>query len=125
MSSKINECPFCLHETPILSNKLAYARYDNYPVNKGHLLIIPYRHISSFFDLSVDERHAVFTLIDKAKILLDKEYSPDGYNIGINIGSEAGQTVWHAHIHLIPRYTGDTIDPRGGVRGVIPDRQKY
>ena len=120
-----NNCPFCNSDEPILTNKLAYARFDKYPVNKGHLLIIPFRHVSDFFDLTEEEHGAVFKLVDEAKALLDKKYKPDGYNIGINVGEAAGQTVWHVHVHVIPRFKDDMADPRGGVRGVIPERQKY
>lgn len=118
-------CPFCTPLEPILRNELAYARFDKYPVSNGHILVVPHRHVSDFFELTLDERAAVFELIDKTKVLLDKEHQPDGYNIGINVGEAAGQTVWHVHVHVIPRYKGDIDDPRGGVRGVIPDKQKY
>jgi len=104
---------------------MAYARYDKYPVSKGHTLIVPHRHVSDFFDLTLDERTAIFELVDKTKVLLDKEHQSDGYNIGINVGEAAGQTVWHVHVHVIPRYAGDMDEPRGGVRGVIPEKQKY
>jgi len=120
-----NCCPFCTHDVSVLENDLAYARYDNYPVNDGHLLIIPFRHVSDYFDLSKEERDSIFLLIDEAKVLLDKKYKPDGYNIGINVGEAAGQTVLHVHVHVIPRHKGDMEDPRGGVRGVIPEKQKY
>lgn len=122
--SEVN-CPFCISTESILSNDLAYARYDIYPVNKGHLLIVPFRHVSDFFDLTKEEREAVLKLVDEAKVLLDKKYKPDGYNIGVNVGEAAGQTVWHVHVHVIPRYIDDMNDPRGGVRGVIPEKQKY
>ena len=120
-----NNCPFCTSDESVLSNDLAYAHYDKYPVNDGHLLIIPFRHVSNYFDLSNKEREAIFSLIDEAKILLDKKHKPDGYNIGINVGESAGQTVWHVHVHIIPRYKDDMNDPRGGVRGVIPEKQNY
>ena len=120
-----NNCPFCTLDKPILSNDLAYARFDKYPVTKGHILIIPNRHLSDFFDLTKEEREAVFMLVDEAKVLLDDMYTPDGYNIGINVGDAAGQTVWHVHVHVIPRYKDDMDDPKGGVRGVIPEKQKY
>lgn len=120
-----NSCPFCMVDAPVLANTLAYARYDKYPVSDGHLLIIPFRHISNFFDLTKDERESVFMLVDEAKALLDREHNPDGYNIGINVGESAGQTVWHVHVHVIPRYMDDMEDPRGGVRGVIPSKQNY
>lgn len=123
MSEKL--CPFCTQPESILSNELAYVRYDKYPVNEGHLLIIPYRHVSDYFDLTPYEKTAIFDLLDEAKAFLEKERHPDGYNIGINVGESAGQTVWHVHVHLIPRYKGDVEDPRGGVRGVIPEKQQY
>ena len=121
----VEQCPFCEHLEEVLSNELAYARYDKYPVNEGHVLIIPYRHVRSYFDLTTEEKTAIFDLLEQAKLLLDKERKPDGYNIGINIGESAGQTVWHVHVHLIPRYKSDMDDPTGGVRGVIPEKQKY
>lgn len=89
------------------------------------MLIIPKRHFPSLFDASEDERDALFELVFDARLWLDKEYNPDGYNVGVNVGRPAGQTIMHAHIHLIPRYVGDTLDPRGGVRGVIPERRVY
>jgi len=119
------KCPFCSRNEDVLSNALAHARYDKYPVSDGHLLVIPNRHVSSYFDLTAEERIAMFELLDEARMLLDKDRKPDGYNIGINVGEAAGQSVWHVHAHLIPRYTGDIDDPRGGVRGVIPEKQKY
>lgn len=118
-------CPFCDSEVAILKNELAYARYDIYPVNEGHILVVPFRHASDFFDLTNEERVAIFKLVDESKALLDKEHKPDGYNIGMNVGEAAGQTVWHVHVHVIPRYNNDMTDPRGGVRGVIPEKQKY
>jgi len=98
---------------------------DGYPVSQGHTLLIPKRHTASFFDLSVHERNDILELLDRAKLTIDKEFAPQGYNIGINDGLAAGQTVQHLHIHLIPRYTGDLSDPRGGVRWVIPEKAKY
>jgi diadenosine tetraphosphate (Ap4A) HIT family hydrolase len=118
-------CPFCTPDDKVIANDLVYARYDLYPVNEGHLLIIPDRHFSDFFQATQEEQNAIFELIDQGKSLLDKERSPDGYNIGINVGIAAGQTVMHLHVHLIPRYIGDMSDPRGGVRGVIPEKQSY
>jgi len=87
--------------------------------------VIPNRHIGSFFEATGEERAALFYLLDQAKQLIQSEYVPDGYNIGINDGAGAGQTVPHLHIHLIPRYQGDVADPRGGVRWVIPERADY
>lgn len=120
-------CPFChINEDNILDrDDLCYAIWDQYPVSPGHVLIIPYRHIASYFDMIEPEKISLFQLIDTCKKIVDKEYSPDGYNIGINIGEPAGQTVMHCHVHLIPRYSGDLKDPRGGVRGVIPEKRIY
>ncbi len=123
MSTK--DCPFCKVLEPVISNQLAYATYDNYPVSNGHLLIIPVRHVADYFDMTPEEKTAVMELVEQGKALLDQELKPDGYNVGINSGLAAGQTVMHAHVHLIPRYRGDTDDPRGGVRAVIPEKQKY
>jgi diadenosine tetraphosphate (Ap4A) HIT family hydrolase len=106
-------------------NCSAIAIRDGYPVSPGHTLLIPKRHTGSFFDLSERERSDLLALLDRAKLALDDEFHPQGYNIGINDGPAAGQTVPHLHVHLIPRYDGDLPDPRGGVRWVIPDKAKY
>lgn len=119
------ECIFCKMKDYILENELAYAIYDKYPVGKGHMLFIPKRHVKNFFDITKEEREAIFELIDEGKKLLDEKYSPDSYNVGINCGEHAGQTIMHVHVHLIPRYIGDMKDPTGGVRGVIPYKMKY
>ena len=119
------ECIFCKMKDYILENELAYAIYDKYPVGKGHMLFIPKRHVKDFFDITKEEREAIFNLIDEGKKLLDEKYSPDSYNVGINCGEHAGQTIMHVHVHLIPRYIGDMKDPTGGVRGVIPEKMKY
>ncbi len=119
-------CPFCGDGLNILrENELAYAIYDKYPVSRGHILIIPKRHVSSYFDTTPEERRAMEALLDECKTFLDETHSPDGYNIGINVGQAAGQTIFHVHLHLIPRYEGDLDDPRGGVRGVIPEKRIY
>ena len=120
-------CPFCSlpSERIIDSNELALVIRDGFPVSKGHTLIIPKRHLGSWFDTSADERTALFALLDQAKMTLDHEFKPDSFNIGINDGAAAGQTVPHLHIHLIPRYKGDQDDPRGGVRWIIPGKAKY
>ena len=119
------ECIFCKMKDYILENELAYTIYDKYPVGKGHMLFIPKRHVKNFFDITKEEREAIFDLIDEGKKLLDEKYSPDSYNVGINCGEHAGQTIMHVHVHLIPRYIGDMKDPTGGVRGVIPEKMKY
>jgi diadenosine tetraphosphate (Ap4A) HIT family hydrolase len=124
-------CPFCDIEKRINSDRIVYqdatwiAIYDNYPVSKGHVLLIPKRHCASYFDLNFIELESVSVTIGIIKKLLDKKFNPDGYNIGMNCGEAAGQTVMHCHIHIIPRYNGDCENPRGGVRGVIPSKQNY
>lgn len=120
-------CPFCnpLNEEIVLANNLCYARYDKYPVSPGHLLLIPFRHIPALFDATDAEQIALLALLREAKALLDGELHPDGYNIGVNVGPAAGQTVMHLHVHVIPRYAGDVDDPRGGVRGAIPEKRVY
>ncbi|GAB6179034.1 HIT family protein [Desulfotomaculum defluvii] len=119
------DCPFCAMENIILQNDLAFAIFDKYPVTNGHMLIIPKRHFANFFDVTDEEKQALFNLLDNCKDYLDSRYQPGGYNIGINVGEAAGQTVWHLHVHLIPRYKGDIDNPRGGVRGVIPEKRIY
>lgn len=98
---------------------------DAYPVSPGHTLIIPTRHVPSFFELTTQEQTALLALLGEAKAQLDVEFQPAAYNIGINDGAAAGQTVRHLHIHLIPRYTGDRPDPRGGVRWLFPEKADY
>jgi diadenosine tetraphosphate (Ap4A) HIT family hydrolase len=88
-------------------------------------LIVPRRHVAEFFQATQEEKLAIFDLIDEMKVIIDEKHNPDGYNIGVNIGKAAGQSVPHIHIHMMPRYTGDIENPRGGVRGVIPAKQKY
>src|SRR5690606_1073584 len=114
-------CLFC-GEFPgqiLAEDPLAFAKEDVHPVSPGHTLIIPRRHVPSFFETTDEERLVLCRLLDEAKAVLDAKYRPDGYNIGINGGKAAGQSVMHLHIHLIPRYVGDREDPRGGVRWVL------
>ena len=123
-----NYCPFCKIESEreiIASSRLSVAFFDGFPVSPGHALIIPKRHVSSFFDLSQEERQDLLNLADSVKQIVEERYHPDGYNIGINVGEAAGQSIFHVHMHLIPRYQGDVPNPRGGVRGVIPSKQNY
>lgn len=119
-------CPFCSPDRDILlATSQALALYDKYPVSPGHALVIPTRHVADYFELSEAEKAACWALVDRVRAHLQEQYRPDGFNIGINCGAAAGQTVWHAHIHVIPRYTGDVAEPRGGVRGVIPEKRDY
>lgn len=121
----MDTCPFCTEPEPFLESELCFARYDHYPVSEGHTLIITKRHVSSFFDLTAKEMSELTALTVKVKKILDERFQPDGYNVGINVGEAAGQSVWHVHLHVIPRYIGDVKNPRGGVRGVIPKKQNY
>ena len=120
-------CPFCTLPSHriIDSNEHGMAVRDAYPISLGHTLIIPRRHVGSFFEISAGERTYLLALLDKAKAVVEQEFKPDGFNIGINDGPAAGQTVPHLHIHLIPRYNGDSTDPRGGVRWIIPAKADY
>jgi diadenosine tetraphosphate (Ap4A) HIT family hydrolase len=121
------KCPFCnlSADEIIAKNELCYARWDRFPVSRGHLLIIPFRHTQDFFSLTDAERRATVDLISGCKKLLDEMFRPDGYNIGFNVGEAGGQTVMHCHCHVIPRYAGDVPNPKGGVRGVVPGKRGY
>jgi diadenosine tetraphosphate (Ap4A) HIT family hydrolase len=118
-------CPFCNPDQAVLSRPLAYALYDSHPASPGHLLILPRRHVSDWFATTEQERQAILALADAGRELLIQAHAPDGFNLGVNVGEAAGQTVFHVHLHLIPRYRGDVANPRGGVRAVIPDKQQY
>lgn len=137
-NSKQSTCPFCNpdHTKVVIANDHAIVLYDDFPVTPGHSLIFPKRHMASFFDATRDEQAAMFDLVAEMRQLLQNTPQPpfnnggsltlpDGFNIGINDGAAAGQTVMHMHIHLIPRYAGDTSDPRGGVRWIMPEKAPY
>ncbi|MBX3001282.1 MAG: HIT domain-containing protein [Caldilineaceae bacterium] len=123
-----SECPFC-HPDPereLLSESAAvYALLDKYPVSPGHALIIPKQHVSNYFELSDKVRTACWLMVARVQTILLQRFQPEGFNVGINVGAVAGQTVPHVHIHLIPRYLGDVPNPAGGVRNVIPDKGNY
>lgn len=114
----MDECIFCNYNKSeiIAENRFAYAVLDKYPVNEGHTLIISKRHFQSFFEATEDEIKSLYSLMHEVKEMLDVQYEPAGYNIGINVGYYAGQTVNHLQIHMIPRYKGDVSDPKGGIR---------
>lgn len=119
-------CPFCdFSGTILFEDHLAFVTDDSYPVSPGHLLVITKRHISSFFETSPEEKESIMYLIETSVEFLKEKFEPDGFNIGVNIGEHAGQSIPHVHIHIIPRYKGDMVNPKGGVRGVIPERQSY
>lgn len=125
---RTTHCVFCYPNDErelIVESATAFAIYDKFPVNTGHALIIPKRHIESYFELTLKEQTACLLMLNKVKEIVTEKFQPDGFNVGINIGTHAGQTIPHVHIHLIPRYKNDVLDPKGGVRGVIPDKQKY
>ena len=118
------ESPF-LNKKKIIENENAFAIYDGFPVSKGHVLVIPKRVVAEIFDLNDEEYSSCFNLVKDVKKILEEEFKPDGFNIGINNGEKAGQTIFHAHIHVIPRYSGDVENPRGGIRHVIPGKGDY
>jgi diadenosine tetraphosphate (Ap4A) HIT family hydrolase len=125
MSDPNNPCRFCSPREVTGRNELAYCERDSYPVSPGHSLIIPFRHCASFFDLTSEEVTACMELLAHERVVLDDEFKPDGYNVGVNVGAAAGQSIFHVHSHLIPRYTGDSSRPQGGVRQVIPEKADY
>lgn len=120
-------CPFCSlpKKRIVFESPAALVIRDLFPVSLGHTLIIPRRHVASFFETTKEERDQLVALLDAAKRGLDEQLKPAGYNIGINDGQAAGQTVMHLHLHLIPRFEGDSPDPRGGVRWVFPRKAAY
>lgn len=120
-------CPFCppLPSTPVAVHGTCLALRDGYPVAPGHTLIVPRRHVTSLFALDANEQADLLALLNTVVAALDGEFAPDGYNIGLNEGEAAGQTVMHVHLHVIPRRTGDAADPRGGVRWVLPRQADY
>jgi len=120
------ECVFCNCLGRVYSsNAYAIAIPDNYPISDGHTLIIPRRHVRSIFDLNDRELQSVWNLVQTVRRYLMEEHYPAGFNIGINDGTAAGQTIAHGHVHVIPRYSDDVPDPRGGVRWILPDKAKY
>ncbi len=122
------DCPFCnidLSREVIAEVPKVIAIYDSYPVSKGHALIIPKRHCQDYFNLTTEEQSACWAMVNEVEHILNEKFTPDGFNIGINVNEAAGQTINHVHIHLIPRYFGDVDEPEGGVRGVIPTKKNY
>lgn len=120
-----SNCPFCTITHPILENDYWFCIRDRYPVTEGHTLIISKEHRKDYFECTEEEKISIVSMIDKVKDSLQNTFKPDGFNVGFNVGKDSGQTIFHTHIHVIPRYKGDTENPRGGVRGVIPSKQNY
>ncbi|RIK08278.1 MAG: HIT family protein [Acidobacteria bacterium] len=123
-----DECPFCDRIGDgdfIAESDVAVAFADKFPVSRGHALVVPRHHAASLFEISQAEIEDVWGLVSHVRSILQGDLAPDGFNIGLNDGEAAGQTVGHAHVHVIPRYKGDVPDPRGGVRWVFPDKAAY
>jgi diadenosine tetraphosphate (Ap4A) HIT family hydrolase len=116
-------CELCTPSDVLVENELAYVRFDNNSLSRGHVLAVPRRHVASFFDMTVEEQSAVLGLLREAQRLVQRDHSPDGYNIGVNVGKAGGQSRMHVHVHLIPRYAGDVADPSGGIRCVLRQRE--
>ncbi len=121
------DCPFCQLKPRriMLENDFAAAFPDGFPIAEGHTLVVPKRHVASLFELSEEEQSAVWKLVAQVRDKLMTEQKPDGFNIGLNDGTAAGQTVMHAHVHVIPRRLGDADDPRGGIRWILPKKAQY
>jgi len=122
-----NACPFCRPDKArvILETDAVVAIRDAYPITDGHALVIPRQHVWSIFDLNEVEQDALWRAVAKVRAILFRKFAPDAFTVGVNDGAAAGQTIGHAHIHVIPRRNGDVPDPRGGVRNIIPDRARY
>jgi len=128
MKSNKDECLFCRVNPNhlVAEDEFCYAAKDSFPVTEFHMLIIPKRHVAAYFDLNLSEVTAMHDmLVEMKKAIETKDNSVTGFNIGVNSGKDAGQSIFHVHVHLIPRRKGDVENPRGGVRGVIPVKQKY
>lgn len=127
MAGVVRSCPFC--EPPedrvAIRTPHSVALQDSFPVSEGHTLVIPINHVSSVYDLNDEEFRDLWNLVGRVREELGKALRPDAFNVGINDGLAAGQTVEHAHVHVIPRWKGDVADPRGGIRWVIPEKARY
>jgi diadenosine tetraphosphate (Ap4A) HIT family hydrolase len=118
------DCELCSEQMVLFGDDNAFVRYDNNSLGKGHVLVVPRRHVADFFEMTWEEKTSVLALLDRAKAEISREHSPDGFNIGVNIGKAAGQSRMHVHVHLIPRYAGDVADPSGGIRCVLRRKGK-
>jgi diadenosine tetraphosphate (Ap4A) HIT family hydrolase len=115
----VEDCELCRPDNLLLEGSLSYARYDNNSLSRGHVLVVPRRHVASYFDMTATEKAEIQSLLDQAQSRIEADHAPDGYNIGVNVGRAAGQNRMHVHVHLIPRYAGDVADPSGGIRCVL------
>ena len=119
------DCELCRDEKALFGDDNAFVRYDNNSLSKGHILVVPRRHVADFFEMTWAEKTSILALLDRAKADISREHSPDGFNIGVNIGTAGGQSRMHVHVHLIPHYVGDVADPSGGIRCVLPRRPEH
>ena len=119
MANEASTCELCAPGEVLRKNALAYVRYDNNSLSRGHVLVVPKRHVANFFDMTPEEQSAVLALLNDVHASMQQQHAPDGYNIGVNIGIAGGQSRMHVHVHLIPRYAGDVPDPTGGIRCVL------
>lgn len=122
------DCRFCIAKPGrriMLEGKYGFAAWDRHPASPGHFIVVPYRHFADYFEITDAEREELWRLVADGKKMADERHHPDGYNVGINVGKWAGQSIPHLHIHVIPRYRGDVENPKGGVRGVIPQNKLY
>jgi len=124
MAVNATNCELCAPGEVLFENALAYVSYDNNSLSRGHVLVVPKRHVANFFDMTAEEQSAVLALLNQAQKAAQMQHSPDGYNIGVNVGKAGGQARMHVHVHLIPRYAGDVADPRGGIRCVLAGKPK-
>jgi diadenosine tetraphosphate (Ap4A) HIT family hydrolase len=115
----LRPCELCVAGDILIENQLAYVQGEKSSLNPGHVIVVPRRHVADFFDMTQLEQMAVMELLNRARQLIQARHSPDGYNIGVNVGSAGGQSRMHVHVHLIPRYSGDVADPSGGIRCVL------
>lgn len=128
ISAVEEKCRFCLTKPSrriMIEGKYGFAAWDRHPASEGHFLVIPYRHFANYFDINDEECEELWSLVARGREICEEKFHPDGYNIGINVGAAAGQSINHLHIHVIPRYKGDVENPKGGVRGVIPHKKFY
>jgi diadenosine tetraphosphate (Ap4A) HIT family hydrolase len=127
VSSNPEDCPFCqvAAERAVAESALTLTMRDAFPVSPGHTLVIPKRHFAGLFEATADEIAEIWQALRLAAADLSAKYGPDGLNVGVNVGAAAGQTVMHLHVHLIPRYSGDQPDPRGGIRRIFPELADY
>jgi len=116
-------CELCFPTAALISNQCAYAQSEKDSLSRGHIIIVPRRHVADFFEMTPPEQMAVVELLNRAREHIQSRHSPDGYNIGVNVGRAAGQSRMHVHIHLIPRYAGDVANPAGGIRCVLAGKR--